>query len=79
MPFPIEKVRRVYLSYQFMCRLQWIHIQASLSCILPYRRPRANRQRFAVISKMLVDDSETSERRNSTDIFHSIYFVYLVQ
>ena len=36
-------------------------------------------RRFAVILKMLVDDSETSEMLNPTEIFHSIYFVQLEQ
>ena len=75
MPSPIEKVQRVHLPYQFMCKLEGIHIRASLGCILPYRRPRANRRRFAVILKTLVDNSETSETLNPTEIFHSIYFV----
>ena len=85
MPLPIEKVQRVQPEYQFMCKLGGIHIRASLICILPYRRPRANRQHFAVILKTLVDDSETSETLvdnsatsetlNPTEIFHRIYFV----
>ena len=75
MPSPIEKVQRVHLSYQFMCKLEGIYIRASLGCILPSRRPRSSRRRFAVISKTLVDDSETSKTRNPTEIFHSIYFV----
>ena len=79
MPSPIENVQRVHLSYEFMCKLEGIHRQASLGCILPYRRPRANCRRFVVILKMLVDDSETSETLNPTEIFCSIYFVYLVQ
>ena len=75
MPSPIEKVQRVQPSFQFMCKLERSHIRASRGCILPYRRPRANRRRFALISKTLVDDSETSETLNPTEIFRSIYFV----
>ena len=75
MPLPIEKVQRVHLSCEFMCKLEGSHKRASLACILPYRRPRANRRRFAVILKTLVDDSETSETLIPAEIFHSIYFV----
>ena len=39
MPLPIEKVERVQPAYQFICKLEGIHIQASLGCVLPYRRP----------------------------------------
>ena len=75
MPSPIEKVQRIHLSYQVMCKLEGIHIQASLICILSYRRLQANCQRFVVILKTLANNSEMSETLNPTEIFHSIYFV----
>ena len=50
-------------------------MRASIVSILPYIRPRANRRRFVLILKTLVDDSETSETRNPTEILHSISFV----
>jgi hypothetical protein len=52
-------------------------MRASIASTLPFIRPRANRRRFALILKTLVDDSETSETLNPTEILHSISFVFV--
>ena len=76
MPLHTEKVEEILLEYHhFMCRLEKSLMRASIVSILPYIRPRANRRRFALILKTLVDDSETSETLNPTEILHSISFV----
>ena len=76
MPLRTEKVKEILLEYHhFMCRLESSHMGASIVSILPYIRPQANRQRFALILKTLVDDSETSETLNPTEILHSTSFV----
>ena len=76
MPLPTDKVEEILLEYhQIMCRLERSHMRESIDSTLPYIRPRANRRRFALILKTLVDDSETSEALNPTEILHSILFV----
>ena len=71
-----EKVEEILQEYHhFMRRLESSHMRASIVSTLPYIRPRANRRRFAVILKTLVDDSETSETLNPTEILHSTDFV----
>ena len=76
MPLRTEKVEEILLEYHhFRCRLESSHVRASIIITLPYIRPRANRRRFALILKTLVDDSETSETHNPTEILHSISFV----
>ena len=76
MPLSTEKVEEILLEYHhFMCRLERSHMPASIVGTLPYIRPRANRRRFALILKTLVDDSETSETLNPTEILHSFIFV----
>ena len=73
MPLPTDKVEEILLEYHhFMCRLERTHMRASIVSTLPYIRPRTNRRRFALILKTLVDDSETSEKLNPTEILHSI-------
>ena len=74
MPIPIEKVEREQPAYQFMFKLEGIHRRASLGCILPYRRPRASRGRFAVILKILVDDLETSKTSQMLDPTINTFF-----
>ena len=76
MPLHSEKVEEILLEYHhFMCRLESSHMRASIGNTLPYIGPRANRRRFALILKTLVDDSETSETLNPTEILHCIIFV----
>ena len=76
MPLCTEKVEEILLKYHhFMCRLESSHMRASIVSTLPYIRPQTNRRRFALILKTLVDDPETSEALNSTEILHSISFV----
>ena len=73
MPLRTEREEEILLEYHhFMCRLENSDMRASIVSILPYIRPRANRRRFALILKTLVDDSETSETLNPTEILHSI-------
>ena len=73
MPLSTEKIEEILLEYHhFMCELESSHMRASIVSALPYIRPRANRRRFALILKTLVDDSETSETLNPTEILHSI-------
>ena len=76
MPLCSEKVEEMLLEYHhFICRLESSHMGASIVSTLPYIRPRANRRRFALILKTFVDDSETSETLNPTEILRSISFV----
>jgi hypothetical protein len=73
MPISTEKIEEILPEYHhFMCRLERSHMQASIVSTLSYIRPRANRRGFALILKTLVDDSETSETLNPTEILHSI-------
>ena len=75
MPLPTEKVKEILQEYHIMCKFERSHMWASIVNTLPYIRPRGNRRRFALILKTLVDDSETSETLNPTEILHSILFV----
>ena len=79
MPLPTEKVEEILLEYHFMCKLESSHMQASIVSTLPYIRPWANRWRFALILRTLVDNSEMSEILNPTEILHSISFVLKLQ
>jgi hypothetical protein len=74
-PLPTEKVEDILLEYHFMYKLESSHMRASIVCTLPFIRPRANCRCFAMILKALVDDSDRSETRNPTEIFHSISVV----
>ena len=75
MPSPTEKDKEILLEYHFMCKMESSHMRASIVSTLPFIRPQANRRRFALILKMLVDNSEVSETVNPTEILHSISFV----
>ena len=74
-PLPTEKVEDILLEYHFMYNLESSDMLASIVCTLPFIRPRANYRGFAMILKTLVDDSDTSETRNPTEILHSISVV----
>jgi hypothetical protein len=72
MQLPTEKVEDILLEYHSMHKLESSHMRACFVCTLPFSRPRANCRRFAMILKMLLYDSETTEQRNPTEILHSI-------
>ena len=75
MPLHTVKAEEILLEYHYMYNFERSHMGANIISTLPYIRPRANRRRFALILKTLVDDSETSETLNPTEILPSISFV----
>ena len=75
MPFRTEKVEDILLEYHSNYKLESSLMRARIVCILPFIRPRANRQCFALILKTLVNNSKMSETLNPTEILHSISFV----